>query len=231
MRVLSRIAAAYWFVLATVGHAGSPVVVELFTSQGCSSCPPADAILHELAEREDVIALALHVDYWDYIGWKDTFADPAYAERQRGYARVAGRRSIYTPQMIVNGQTSVVGARAMQIADAIRMHAAAESPVSVALERDEDVLSIKAHKSDAVSGPLFVHMLRYAPRSDAKITRGENAGRSLTYANVARDWQVLHEWHSDDALALTSPISGDAPVVILVQSGAHGAILGAARLR
>lgn len=86
------------------------VVVELYTSQGCSSCPPADALLHDLAEREDVIALALHVDYWDYIGWKDEFAHPQHAQRQRAYAQKAKRRSIYTPEFIVQGQTDVVGA-------------------------------------------------------------------------------------------------------------------------
>ena len=81
-----------------------PVVVELYTSQGCSSCPPADAMFAELKDRKDVIAIALHVDYWDYIGWKDEFGHPAHADRQRAYAAKAGRRSIYTPEMVVHGQ-------------------------------------------------------------------------------------------------------------------------------
>src|SRR6056297_1329329 len=84
--------------------ADDPVVVELFTSQGCSSCPPADAMLGELAERDDVIPLALHVDYWDYIGWADIFADPAYTRRQKGYAHATGQRMVYTPQMVIDGQ-------------------------------------------------------------------------------------------------------------------------------
>ena len=96
-----------------------PTVVELFTSQGCSSCPPADALLKKLDERAGVIALALHVDYWDYIGWKDSFGDPAHAKRQRSYAYFAGSRTIYTPQMIVGGTAAVVGSRPMEVADLI----------------------------------------------------------------------------------------------------------------
>ena len=85
-----------------------PVVVELFTSQGCSSCPPADALLHELAARDDVVALAMHVDYWDYIGWKDVFGNPAHSARQRAYAKAGNRRMVYTPQMIVNGENRLL---------------------------------------------------------------------------------------------------------------------------
>ena len=91
----------------------NPVVVELFTSQGCSSCPPADALMHDLAAREDVIPLALHVDYWDYIGWKDPFGNPAHADRQRAYAAAGNRRTIYTPEMVVGGVTDIVGTQPM----------------------------------------------------------------------------------------------------------------------
>src|SRR6056297_2439763 len=96
-----------------------PVVVELFTSQGCSSCPPADALLHDLAERGDVLALSLHVDYWDYIGWKDQFAQPAFTLRQKAYAVSGDRKMIYTPQMIVAGHVDVVGHKAMKVVRAI----------------------------------------------------------------------------------------------------------------
>ena len=94
---------ALWMALASFVSAQEPVVVELLTSQGCSSCPPADKIVAELSERDDIIALALHVDYRDYIGWKVEFADPAHTVRQRGYSRAAGKRSIYTPQVVVGG--------------------------------------------------------------------------------------------------------------------------------
>ena len=99
-------AVATSLALSTPAVADGPVVVELYTSQGCSSCPPADAMLHDLAARPDVIALALHVDYWDYIGWVDEFADPAYTRRQKQYAQVAGNPSVYTPQMVIGGRTT-----------------------------------------------------------------------------------------------------------------------------
>ena len=98
---------------------GSPVVLELFTSQGCSACPPADALLTEYAPRDDVIALALHVDYWDYIGWKDTFGDPAHTTRQKGYAAAADRSFVYTPQMVVDGQGQIKGVKPSQVAAAV----------------------------------------------------------------------------------------------------------------
>jgi hypothetical protein len=108
-----------------------PVLVELFTSQGCSSCPPADALLHKLARRDDVVALALHVDYWDYIGWKDTFAKAAHSARQRAYAREAGRRMVYTPQMIINGADHVVIGRPISTApDPVRAVAAIQEEIA-----------------------------------------------------------------------------------------------------
>ena len=187
--VLSVLAAAMLSV-ATSAAAQSPVVVELYTSQGCSSCPPADAIFAELAQRDDVIALALHVDYWDYIGWKDEFAVPAFADRQRSYAAAAHRRSIYTPQMVVNGQTDIVGARPMELSEAIAKHAAMPSPVTLDVTRQGDALKISAQNTGA-AGNMVVQLVRYTPMSNTRITRGENAGMTLDYANVARDWQVL----------------------------------------
>ena len=119
-----------------------PVVVELFTSQGCSSCPPADELFAALSEREDVIALAFHVDYWDYIGWKDPFGAPAHAERQRAYAITGGRTSIYTPEMIVNGKTDVVGAKPVELMEAINKHKSDAPQVDLRIARDGDMLEI-----------------------------------------------------------------------------------------
>lgn len=225
-------AAALLVMAAVTARAGepSPVVVELFTSQGCSSCPPADRMLHELAGREDVIALALHVDYWDYIGWKDEFASAAHSQRQREYAAVAGRRSVYTPQMIVNGETSVVGAKAMKLADAIRDHRDDDSGVSLTLARAGDDVTIAAQADRAV-GPMEVSVLRYDPLRKISITRGENAGHDFAYANVVRDWQVAAAWSGAEPLTLDVPAPGDAPVVVLIQAAGRGPILAAARLR
>ena len=144
MTHLSKMVAAAWMALAGVAAAGEAVVVELFTSQGCSSCPPADRILGELAERDDVIALALHVDYWDYLGWKDEFASPQYTKRQRAYARAAGERTIYTPQMVIGGQDHVIGSRPMKVSQAIQKHIAKAQPVRVQLKRNGDTLTIVA---------------------------------------------------------------------------------------
>ena len=208
----------------------NPVVVELYTSQGCSSCPPADAILHDLAKRDDVIALAFHVDYWDYIGWKDEFADPAHTGRQRTYARIAGRRSIYTPEMIIGGQDSVVGARAMDIVDSIQKQARHESGVSVDLARVGESIQISAQSSKATK-PMTVQLLRFQAKRDVRITRGENAGKNISYANVVQDWQVLGEWSGKNALDLKVKAPGDMPVVVLLQTKGQGRILAAAQLR
>lgn len=224
------------FLLAALSLAGtpvaaqSPVVVELFTSQGCSSCPPADKLMHDLAERDDVIALALHVDYWDYIGWKDEFAVPANADRQRGYAMQAGRHSIYTPQMIINGVTDIVGARPMELSKAIAEHASRPSPVALRVSRSGTAISIAADPV-TIEGPMTVQMLRYQPERTADIKRGENAGHVLTYANVTEDWQVLTEWNGAAPLSLEANAEGENPVVVLIQQGKSGPILAAAQLR
>jgi hypothetical protein len=222
-----------FFMLSSLGLpvvAQSPVVVELFTSQGCPSCPPADKLLHELAQRDDVIPLALHVDYWDYIGWKDEFSHPDYAKRQRGYAVQAKRRSVYTPQMIVNGVTDIVGARRMELSKAIAHHANLPSRVELSVNRSGSEILINAQPTN-VDGPLIVRMLRYTPQRSANITRGENAGHTMLYANVTENWTVLAEWDGTTALALTSVVEGDKPVVVLVQQDQHGPILAAVRLR
>lgn len=216
--------------VAAPATAQSPVVVELFTSQGCSSCPPADKLMHDLAERDDVIALALHVDYWDYIGWKDEFADPAYADRQRGYAVEAGRRSIYTPQMIINGQADIVGTRPMELSKHIADYGAKPSVVNLALSRRGEDVVISA-QTTAATGPLVVQMLRYVPQRTARITRGENAGHTITYANVTQDWKILQEWDGVTELTLETPAPGDMPLVVLVQKGVSGPILAAAQLK
>ena len=119
MRILMWMAVLVFAATAGSAQDKPVVVVELFTSQGCSSCPPADALLDRLSSRNNVLALSLHVDYWDYIGWKDKFASPAHTARQQAYARAAGRRSVYTPQMIINGLDDVAGTAPMDVADMI----------------------------------------------------------------------------------------------------------------
>ncbi|WP_299149492.1 thioredoxin family protein [uncultured Tateyamaria sp.] len=230
MKHLIPLAFAAFASLTAPVAAQSPVVVELFTSQGCSSCPPADRLLHELAKRDDVIALALHVDYWDYIGWKDEFADPSYANRQRGYAVEGGRRSIYTPQMIINGTTDIVGARPLQLSEAIAQHASNASPVALDVARDGTQVSISA-TAEGGDGPFLVHMVHYQAERSANITRGENAGHTISYANVTEGWKILTEWDGVTDLSMNATADADMPVVVMIQKGRHGAILAAAQLR
>ena len=230
-RLMTTIAAMMLFAMP--GFAGDrPVVVELFTSQGCSSCPPADAFLHKLDGREDVIALALHVDYWDYIGWKDSFADPAHSERQRAYAKADGRRMIYTPQMIIDGTNHVVGNRPKDVLDLIEMHHSRPDTVSLTAEHDSGQLHLQAERLDGGREPLSVLMVRYSPRNEVRISAGENAGRSLSYANVVTDMRDLDVWDGSEPLIMNIQAPGDEPIVILLQhAGGTGAIEAALHLR
>ncbi|MBO9471956.1 DUF1223 domain-containing protein [Shimia sp. R10_1] len=227
----TAIFATLWLSLAsTVAAQESPVVVELYTSQGCSSCPPADAYLREqLAGREDVIALALHVDYWDYIGWKDEFANPAFTQRQHSYARAAGHRSVYTPQMIVNGQDHVVGAHPNKVERLIEAHKAAPELVDLQVTRNGGTVSIAA--STELSTPMNVHVVRYRPAEKVSIKRGENAGKVFSYANIVDDWQNVRRWTGRSDLAMEVSIDGSAPLVVLIQRENGGPIVAAARLK
>ncbi|MCA0872372.1 DUF1223 domain-containing protein [Seohaeicola saemankumensis] len=208
----------------------SPVVVELFTSQGCSSCPPADALMHELATRDDVLPLALHVDYWDYIGWKDEFATPAHSARQKGYAHAGGRTMVYTPQMIVMGREDVVGAKTMKLADLIMKYHQQTPVVAASAARSDGEIAIEIEPLDSrLSGAFDVHLVRYTPLRHVDIKRGENAGRSLDYANVVDGWQVVATWDGRAPLRLDLPLAGDRPAAVLVQQTGHGPIVAAAR--
>lgn len=205
-------------------------VVELYTSQGCSSCPPADRLLGELADRDDVIALSLHVDYWDYLGWKDSFASPAFSDRQRGYARTAARTMIYTPQMVIGGLDHIVGSKGMELSDRLKDHESKTKRVALDLERDGSVLSISAQALSDVPNGLTVQLVQFSRSETVSIKRGENAGSDITYHNVVRSWQRLGEWSARAPLALDQEINADLPAVVIIQDGVWGPILAAARL-
>ena len=207
------------------------VVVELFTSQGCSSCPPADALLHDLAKMDGVIPLALHVDYWDYIGWKDSFATPAFTERQRAYARAQHEQSIYTPQMMINGHQHVVGNRKSQVMAALRQHAGQPQAVVLSVKRQGGKIVINLSQSRGVGG-VDIHVASYRDISTVDIQRGENAGKTISYANVVTGLQTVGKWNGQGAVALTTatPTGADGHVVI-VQKQNHGEIIAAVNLR
>ena len=206
-------------------------VIELYTSQGCSSCPPADELLAQLAQRSDVIPLALHVDYWDYLGWKDDLANPAFTQRQRDFAEAAGSPTVYTPQMVIGGVDHVVGSRPMQVMDKVQAHNAAADPVTVTVTRSGNRLQIKANAVGNLRKNAVVQIVRYLPSVSRDIRRGENAGKTINYVNTVTSWQVAGRWNTNTALSMQAQISGNEPVVVIIQDGTDGPILGAARLR
>ena len=231
MKIVATVMTLAWMAAASVVQSEPrPVVVELFTSQGCSSCPPADAFFgEELAGREDVIALALHVDYWDYLGWRDNFANPAFTKRQKNYARAGGHRMVYTPQIIVGGRDHVVGNHPQEVRALLEAHKAVDSPVMVRLTRRGERVEIEAMAVES-PGPMLIHLVRYEPENEVSIKRGENAGRKLSYANIVTDWHVIAEWDGRAPLRIKAPASGDAPVVVMVQSKGYGPIWAADRI-
>lgn len=218
-------------VLAQPLAAQDKAVVELYTSQGCSSCPPADAILADLAKRSDVIALAFHVDYWDYLGWADDLASPVYTQRQHAYAAAKNSRRVYTPQVIVGGTDHAVGSRAMQVMDLVQRHAATTNPVSVSLDRSGSTLRITAEARGNLNTNTVVQVVRYTPSTTRDIRRGENAGRTINYVNTVTELSTAGTWNTREPLQLQVSASGSDPVVVLVQQGTNGPILGAAELR
>lgn len=214
---------------ALAGGAG-PVVVELYTSQGCSSCPPADEFLAELAEDPRVIALSLHVDYWDYIGWTDAFAQGHFTERQKSYARYAGSRMIYTPQMVIGGLDRVEGTAPADVVKLIGRHLAQRPAVALALARQGGDITIRADAPGAFATPASVYLVRYIPSARVTIEKGENAGRTVDYRNVVTDWTEVGSWSGDAPLDLSVALPGDEPAVVILQEQGPAAILAAARL-
>ena len=206
-----------------------PVIVELFTSQGCASCPPADRLLGQLADKPGVLPLALHVDYWDYIGWPDDFADPRFTHRQKAYAHSSGERMIYTPQVVVGGADRIVGSRVMEVADAITAHKGQAQPVRVGAVRKGGTIQIEVRMAEgAEARDLLVQLVPFDPHQRVAIHGGENAGVVLDYFNIVRDWQILGEW--DGQGVWTGEVPLDGPAAIVVQEPGPGRILGAAQV-
>lgn len=214
-----------------LAQGASGVVVELYTSQGCSSCPPADAYLAELAQDSGVIALALHVDYWDYIGWEDKFGDAKFTARQKSYARVSGSSTIYTPQMIVGGMDRVEGSNPGKVEGDIRRHQMANSLVALQLMRSGDVLMIHAVAKATLPGPVLVQVVRYRPSATVAIEYGENAGQTITYSNIVTSWAKVADWPGTADLKLSVPVIGVDPVVVILQQPGPGLILAASVLK
>lgn len=230
---ISALIASVTFGAASAA-AERPIVVELFTSQGCSSCPPADALLRELATHDDVLALTLPVNIWDYLGWRDTLATSAFTERQRNYVAHLGGRSVYTPQMVIDGVTDAVGSRVGHVTRAIELRREMKSnDVPIRFSHDNNTVTITVG-ADASGKEATLWLIRYVKATPVTIERGENAGETITYANVVREMTPIGMWKGG-VITLNLPTSSliaqgyDGCAAILQENG-DGAILGAAVL-
>jgi hypothetical protein len=233
MRLLPLLLAAILLAapIASRAQSTSPVVLELFTSQGCSSCPPADALLEKLAGEPGVIALALHVDYWDYLGWEDPFGRHRYSQRQKAYAKAAKSRRIYTPQMIVQGQDRLIGHDAEEIAGSIAEHRSAPPRAVLEVARDgEDGLAIRVAPLGPPLGAAAVHVVQYLPSAETDIEAGENAGRRLRYTNIVTAWETVGQWDGESEVELSVDGLGADPVAVIVQRSPIGAVVTAVQL-
>jgi hypothetical protein len=225
MRLIGTLLALAAIAAPVAAHAGkAPVVVELFTSEGCSSCPPADAVLTDLAQHQpDVLALAFHVTYWDYLGWKDPFGLPDATARQRAYAAAMRSDTVYTPQMVVDGQTEFVGSDKAAALSAIR--AAAAKPVALRIARDGNQMSVSIGTG---AGTARVLLVGYDVAHRTPVGRGENGGRTLLESNVVRSLTPIGAWSGAET-AFHTPLPAGERVAVLLQTEA-GRIIGAARL-
>jgi hypothetical protein len=211
-------------------------VLELFTSQGCDTCPPADKVLATYAERPDVIALSLPVDIWDYLGWKDTLASDKNSERQKAYAKARGDGAIYTPQVIVNGMIGVPGSDPQAIEDAIKVShealAASHVPIRFWHERNSIVIETGDAPAGLEDKEATIWFAVVQKKADVPVERGDNKGKTLTYTNIVREMIPVGTWNGkamNMRLARTAVMRPETEAcIVLLQEGKAGPILGAA---
>ena len=209
------------------------MIVELFTSQGCSSCPPADAYLKTLHDKPSIIALSYHVDYWDYLGWRDTLGNPDFSQRQYDYAAARGDKDVYTPQMVVNGRNHFVGSQQNLVSKGISQARSQLSGnwVDIEMADNKTDVMIKIGASTAIK-EATLWLLAYVPTISVEITKGENAGKIVVYTNVVRKIVPAGMWHGEET-KLVLPRSSVIPDnckgwVALLQEGKVGPVLGVA---
>jgi hypothetical protein len=225
IRVCLVTGAALVWTAAQADAPSRPLVVELFTAQGCSSCPPADAYLGQLSERPDVLALAFHMDYWDSSGWRDRFELRQGVDRQNVYARNFHRASVFTPQFVIDGRkdamdTSSIVQALQEPRDAV--------PVTLAVREGQVVVDVGEKQGERPSDVVLVAFLRHAT---SNVGRGENAGKTLEEFNIVRSIRTLGEWKgaSENYKVSVSSLPSDATdVAVLVQSRGEGPMVGAA---
>jgi hypothetical protein len=220
-------------------YADPRAVVELFTSQGCSSCPPADKLIGELSRDPSIIALSMPIDYWDYLGWKDTLADARFSARQKAYSQMRGDRDVYTPQVVVNGSEHVIGSDRAGIEGAIRETRKTDGVMSVPVSMTLTGKQINVSVAASNKGPAAMHgevwIGSVSKEVPISIGRGENRGRELTYYNVVRNLLKVGDWNGSSG-SWTVPLEnisrdGVDGAVVYVQDGNRekpGPMLGAA---
>ena len=237
LRSILSVGAVFWPLVAMADSAptptSSPTVLELFTSQGCSSCPAADRLLGDYAVRGDTIALSFHVDYWDYIGWKDTFATKSSTGRQRGYGQSLSQRHLYTPEIVVAGASHTNGSDRAGIDKLIgEARAANRARVKVELTVSDSAVVAALSSPDPASAEVW--LFEIDRRHDVEVRRGENSGKVLSYHNVVREIRRLGAWDgaprnfSSDLKAARE--AGRDGIVVVVQGSGQGAVLGAAQV-
>ncbi|EGP09666.1 DUF1223 domain-containing protein [Afipia clevelandensis] len=223
------------FTVVTPVCADPRAVVELFTSQGCSSCPPADKVLGELAQDKSVIALSLPIDYWDYLGWKDTLADSRFSARQKAYSHMRGNRGVYTPQAVVNGTTDVLGSDRAGIENAAKRTQNVDGVMSVPVTVTQGSGQIKVSVAEAGGKSGEIWICAVSKQVPITISRGENRGQQITYHNVVRNVLKVGDWNGK-AGSWTVPLEnitrdGVDAAAVYIQDGNRdkpGPMLGAA---
>lgn len=214
--------------------ATTPVLVELFTSQGCSSCPPADKLAGDLSTHPDLIMVSLNVDYWDYLGWRDTLAKPEYTQRQMDYAHTRGDNDVYTPQMIINGEAHAVGSNQAAVENAIAVARRKAENLALNLKATENELIVELPKGQSGS-EATLWLMAIASSVSVKIDHGENTGKSITYHNVVRQLVPAGMWDGT-ATTLKLPRKGimsadTKSCIAILQQGKVGPVLALAQWR
>lgn len=209
-------------------------VVELFTSQGCSSCPPADELLVQLAERTDIVALTYNVDYWDYLGWRDTLGKPEHSARQRAYAKTRGDGAVYTPQIVVNGRAHAVGSNRRAVSNLIKQARGAQAAApEITLRQSKEALVIRVGEANANGrAKATIYVAGVQPRATIAIKRGENRGRKITYANVVRKLVPVGMWDGTEKEIRVDPatvMGGEVTSCAVLLQSSHGGPILAAR--
>ncbi len=230
--LLVSLALALIGTTVVAGEDSPLIVVELYTSEGCSSCPPADKMLTELSKRDDVLALALHVDYWDYLGWKDKFSMAKFTDRQEYYNMVLGSKyRLVTPQMIFHGQSYVAGARPKKVAAQMKDMEQQVDKVDLKVEKQGGDFSISINPV-GVDMPLAdVIIVHYEPNFVTQVKAGENRGKTLNHTNIVTSWERVGSWNGEGDWKISTSLADGVHAAVIVQVEHSGPILAARKLQ